>query len=512
MITYGILSIIPILIAVFLSIKTKNVVFSLFSSVFCGILILNAYNPLEATKALVGKYFVNQLTDSYNAGVIVLMIFIGGFIELMMISGGAYAFAESFKNSINSKTKAQLLAYFTGIMIFFSDLGTPLIVGPIFNPFFKRLKLSKEKLAFILDSTSSPVAVLVPFIGWGVFIIGLLQKEFELLNLSLSDYESFIKSIPFNVYPILALTIIPALTLLKLDFGSMRTFENNPIDESTFEIDNSKYQVENAKGSFVWVPILVLLGTLFSMLGVSFITSRVSGSAFRAALTSGYLYAALVLMGLMLFYKSKTFKEIFSIYLNGMKKMSEIVIILILAWSLGVINKDLGADQFLIGFLKTLDINSGFIPAITFIFGAVISFSTGSSWGTYSIMIPLVIPMAVTFNAPLYVTIGAILSGGLFGDHVSPISDTTILSSAGAGCDHINHVKTQTPYAIVNAILAISVFLIGGFTQNSSLILFAIISQIAILIGIKIFTKNRFYKGDDKCSTFQEDLKKQQVN
>ena len=512
MITYGILSIIPILIAVVLSIKTKNVVLSLFSSVFCGILILNAYNPLEATKALVGKYFVNQLTDSYNAGVIILMIFIGGFIELMMMSGGAYAFAESFKNSINSKTKAQLLAYFTGIMIFFSDLGTPLIVGPIFNPFFKRLKLSKEKLAFILDSTSSPVAVLVPFIGWGVFIIGLLQKEFELLNLSLSDYESFIKSIPFNVYPILALTIIPALTLLKLDFGPMRTFENNPIDESTFEIDNSKYQVENAKGSFVWVPILVLLGTLFSMLGVSFITSRVSGSAFRAALTSGYLYAALVLMGLMLFYKSKTFKEIFSIYLNGMKKMSEIVIILILAWSLGVINKDLGADQFLIGFLKTLDINSGFIPAIVFMFGAVISFSTGSSWGTYSIMIPLVIPMAVTFNAPLYVTIGAILSGGLFGDHVSPISDTTILSSAGAGCDHINHVKTQTPYAIVNAILAISVFLIGGFTKNSSLILSAVISQIAILIGIKIFTKNRFYKGDDKCSTFQEDLKKQQVN
>lgn len=512
MVSYGVLSIIPILIAVFLSIKTKNVVLSLFSSVFCGIFILNGYNPLETTKVLVGKYFINQLTDSYNAGVIVLMIFIGGFIELMMMSGGAYAFAESFKNSINSKTKAQLLAYFTGIMIFFSDLGTPLIVGPIFSPFFKRLKLSKEKLAFILDSTSSPVAVLVPFIGWGVFIIGLLQKEFELLNLSLSDYESFIKSIPFNVYPILALTIIPALTLLKLDFGPMRTFENNPIDESAFEIDNSKYHVENAKGSFVWVPILVLLGTLFSMLGVSFITSRVSGSAFRAALTSGYLYAALVLMGLMLFYKSKTFKEIFSIYLNGMKKMSEIVIILILAWSLGVINKDLGADQFLIGFLKTLDINSGFIPAIAFIFGAVISFSTGSSWGTYSIMVPLVIPMAVTFNAPLYVTIGAILSGGLFGDHVSPISDTTILSSAGAGCDHINHVKTQTPYAIVNAILAISVFLIGGFTQNSSLILFAIISQIAVLIGIKIFTKNRFYKGDDKCSTFQEDLKKQQVN
>ena len=515
MVSFGVLSIVPILIAVFLSIKTKNVILSLFSSVFCDLFILNGYNPLETTKVLVSKYFINQLTDSYNAGVIVLMIFIGGFIELMMMSGGAYAFAESFKNSINSKRKAQLLAYFTGIMIFFSDLGTPLIVGPIFNPFFKRLKISKEKLAFILDSTSSPVAVLVPFIGWGVFIIGLLQKEFELLNLNLSDYESFIKSIPFNIYPILALTIIPTLTLLKLDFGPMKTFEENLSLENgdskkEIEVDNSKYQVENAHGSFVWLPILVLLGTLFSMLGVSFITSRVSGGAFRAALTSGYLYAALVLMGLMLFYKSKSFKEIFSIYLNGMKKMSEIVIILILAWSLGVINKDLGADQFLIGFLKSLDINSGFIPAIAFLFGAVISFSTGSSWGTFSIMIPLVIPMAITFNAPLYVTIGAILSGGLFGDHVSPISDTTILSSAGAGCDHIDHVKTQTPYALINAVLAIIVFLIGGFSGNSYLIIFAILTQILILIGIKLITKKGF-KGDEECSTFQEDSKKQQV-
>ncbi|MGL5965443.1 MAG: Na+/H+ antiporter NhaC family protein [Fusobacteriaceae bacterium] len=510
MVSFEFLSIIPILIAIFLSIKTKNVVLSLFSSVFCGILILNNFNPLETTKILVGKYFINQLTDSYNAGVIVLMIFIGGFIELMMMSGGAYAFAESFKNSINSKRKAQLLAYFTGIMIFFSDLGTPLIVGPIFNPFFKRLKISKEKLAFILDSTSSPVAVLVPFIGWGVFIIGLLQKEFELLNLNLSDYESFIKSIPFNIYPILALTIVPTLIFLKLDFGPMKKFEDNPIDEIEIEIDNSKYHIENAHSSFVWLPILVLLGTLFSMLGISFITSRVSGGAFRSALTSGYLYAALVLMGLMVFYKTKTFKEIFSIYLNGMKKMSEIIIILILAWSLGVINKDLGADQFLINLLQSININSGFIPSIAFLFGAIISFSTGSSWGTFSIMIPLVIPMAISFNAPLYVTIGAILSGGLFGDHVSPISDTTILSSAGAGCDHINHVKTQTPYALINAVLAITIFLIGGFSENSYLVVFAIILQSLILIGIKLISKKDF-KGDKKCNIFQEDSKKQQV-
>ena len=248
------------------------------------------------------------------------------------------------------------------------------------------------------------------------------------------------------------------------------------------------------------------------MLGISFITSRVSGSAFRAALTSGYLYAALILMILMIFYKSKSFKDIFSIYLNGMKKMSEIVIILILAWSLGVINKDLGTDQFLINFFKSIDINSSFIPVLAFIFGAIISFSTGSSWGTYSILIPLIIPMAISFNAPLYVTIGAILSGGLFGDHVSPISDTTILSSAGAGCDHINHVKTQTPYALINASLAIIIFILGGFNSNKYFIIFAIISQVIILICLKIFTKNTEYKGEQICNISQEDSKKKQVN
>ena len=508
--SYGFLSMIPIVIAVFMSIKTKNVILSLFSSVFCGVFILNSYNPILTTKVIMNNYFLKQLTDSYNAGVIILMIFIGGFIELMMMSGGAYAFAQSFGKFINSKRKAQFFAYLTGIMIFFSDLGTPLIVGPIFSPFFKKLKISKEKLAFILDSTSSPVAVLVPFIGWGVFIIGLLQKEFELLNLSLSDYEAFVKSIPFNLYPILALTIIPILITLKLDFGPMKKFENHIENEIEITNDNSKYFVKNAKGIFVWLPILILLFTLFSMLGTSFITSRVSGNDFRAALSSGYLYAALVLTALMLFYKSKTFKEIFSIYLNGMKKMSEIIIILILAWSLGTVNKNLGAAQFIISLLEQIDINSGLIPALAFLFGAIISFSTGSSWGTYSIMIPLVVPMAISFGSPLYVTIGAVLSGGLFGDHVSPISDTTILSSAGAACDHINHVKTQTPYAIINATLALLFFLIGGFKQNPYFLFLAITIQIIILFTINIYTKNK--QEEFKCNIFQEDLKKKQVN
>lgn len=487
---FGFLSILPIIIAVAMAIKTKNVILSLFTSVFAGVMILLNYNPLATTKTLMTDYFLKQLTDSYNAGVIVLMLFIGGFIELMMRSGGAYAFAQSVGKLINSKTKAQLAAYLAGIIIFFSDLGTPLIVGPIFAPFFKKLKVSKEKLAFILDSTSSPIAVLVPFIGWGVFIIGLLQKEFETLGLPISDYEAFVKAIPFNIYPILALIIIPALALMKLDFGPMKVAEENFANDIELEIKEKKeYIVENAKPIYVWLPILILLATLFIMLGYDFMFRRFSGSEFRAALSSGYLYAAVVLAIMMLINKSKSFEEIFSIYITGVTKMTQIAIILILAWSLGTVNKHLGSANYIVHFMKSINLSGGLIPGIAFILGCIISFATGSSWGTYSIMIPIVIPMAMTLNAPLYVTIGAILSGGLFGDHCSPISDTTILASAGSGCSHIEHVRTQIFYAGLNGILAFIGFLVGGFFQSYIILIVCIIVQISILISIKIKQK-----------------------
>ncbi len=486
----GFLSIVPVILAVLLAIKTKKVILSLFISVFFGGLLLKGFNLFSTTQFIIKDMFVVQLTDSYNAGVIVLMMFIGGFIELMMYSGGAYAFAKSVEKHINSKRKVQFSAYLSGIMIFFSDLGTPLIVGPIFEPFFKKLKISKEKLAFILDSTASPIAVLVPFIGWGVFVIGLLQKEFESLGLGLSDYQSFIKAIPFNMYSIMALTIIPVILGANFDFKTMKKYELKAEEEPEDDIIDSgdsvgsKYIVENAKPYFVWVPILVLLMTLFGMLGIDFILGKVPGSIFRAALSSGYLYASIVLMVLMLINKSKTFNDMFGIYLNGMSKMTEVVIILILAWTMGSLNKELGSAEYLVGIIKSIQLNGGFLPVIVFLLGSVISFATGSSWGTFSILFPIVLPIAVAIDAPLYVTIGSVLSGGLFGDHVSPISDTTILSSAGAKCDHINHVETQMSYAIFNSCIAGTFFIICGFIPNPMFILVGIAIQI---VGILIF-------------------------
>lgn len=499
------------MLAVTLAIKTKNVILSLFFSVFFGVLLLQGFNIFESTQYMIKDLFVVQLTDSYNAGVIVLMFFIGGFIELMMNSGGAYAFAKSLEKYINSKKKVQLTAYFSGIMIFFSDLGTPLIVGPIFEPFFKKLKVSKEKLAFILDSTASPVAVLVPFIGWGVFVIGLLQKEFELLNLNFSDYQSFVKAIPFNLYSILALTIIPVTIGANFEFNTMKKYEEKVAlentQESTIQKKASKYYVENAKPYFVWLPILVLMSTLFGMLGFDFMLGKVPGSQFRAALSSGYLYASGILIIAMLINKSKEFSEIFKSYLNGMSKMTEVSIVLILAWTMGSLNKELGAANYLVTFIQEINLYGGLLPVIVFLLGSVISFATGSSWGTFSILFPIVIPIAVAIDAPLYVTIGSVLSGGLFGDHVSPISDTTILSSAGAQCDHISHVESQMSYALFNASIASVFFIICGMFPSPLLISLAILIQILGIILLKTIIYKRVL-----CNTFQEDSQKMPMN
>lgn len=487
---YGFLSLLPPIVAVVMAIKSKNVILSLFCGGFVGTLIFVGGNPFLATKSIVGNYFFVQLTDSYNAGVIVLVIFIGGFIKLMEKSGGAQAFSKSVYKYVNTKLKAQLCAWLGGILIFFSDLGTPLLVGPVFRPLFDKLKISREKLAWILDSTSSPVAILIPFIGWGVYIMGLIQAEFENLGIAQSDYSTFVAAIPFQIYAILAIIMIPLVAFTKKDFSQMKKAE---IEAETrvysFEDDRPAnaggdkrgYATSNAKPSMVIVPIVVVFATLFITLApYGFPFQKVDGNEFRVALSMGYFYGALVLMALIAVYKVKTFRDTFKIYVDGMKGMTDVAVTLVLAWSLGSMISDLGTADFIVNGLKSLNFTGGLVPAAIFIFGTFVSFSTGSSWGTFAIMMPLAIPMAHAFEIPYAIAVGAVLSGGLFGDHCSPISDTTILSSTGAECDLVEHVKTQLPYACVNGVIAFAAFLFAGFTKSP----LAVVLAVAVLLAV----------------------------
>ena len=221
----GILSLIPPIIAVILAIVTKNVVISLFSGVYIGVLILVGGRPLEATMETIGNYLFPQVADGYNAAILVLLFFIGGFVALMEKSGGGAALAEKATKFINTRVRAQLGAWFGGVLIFFSDIGTPLIVGPVFDRIFDKAKISREKLAWIIDSTSSPVAVLIPFIGWGVYIMGLIKNEFDLLNITTSEFSTLVQVIPFQFYAILAVMMVPLMAITKLDFGPMAKAE-----------------------------------------------------------------------------------------------------------------------------------------------------------------------------------------------------------------------------------------------------------------------------------------------
>jgi len=474
-------SLLPIIITLVLSLSTRNVVIGLFAGVLTGVFMLNGLQPLDSFGILVKDHLVPQLTDGYNAGVLVLLVFIGGFVALMEQSGGGQAFAQKVMHWISTKCKAQLSAWFGGIFIFFSDLGTPLIVGPVFRPLFEKLKLSRQKLAFIIDSTSSPVAILIPFIGWGVYIMGLIQKEFTALSLETSDWQAFINAIPFQFYAFLAIFIVPLVAIKKLDFGPMAEAEaqaQKGIFTGHSQDTLEAFTHKNAKPSFVWAPLLVMAVVLISMLGpLGFPFEKVSGSAFRAALSSSYFFAAMTLLALMAVYGVRNLTDGIAVYLKGMGNMMQVAIILVLAWTLSGIGKDLGtaayiAEQAQGGFPSWL------VPAVTFLLAAIISFATGSSWGTFAIMMPLVIPTAVAIDAPLYVSIGAILSGGLFGDHCSPISETTILSSTGAGCDQFEHFRTQLPYALLNGGIALISFVIAGIFETALVLFGALALQI----------------------------------
>ncbi|WP_028865499.1 Na+/H+ antiporter NhaC family protein [Psychromonas aquimarina] len=491
-------SLLPIVVTLVLSLTTRNVVIGLFSGVLTGIVMLNGFSPLHNVELMVKDYIAPQLTDSYNAGVLVLLVFIGGFVALMEQSGGGFAFASKVTDWVSTKFKAQTASWFGGIIIFFSDLGTPLIVGPVFRPIFDKLKISRQKLAFILDSTSSPVAILIPFIGWGVYIMGLLHKEFSVLNVDISDWQAFISAVPYQFYAFLAIFIVPLVAFNKLDFGPMAAAEENT--QKGISIGNSKESLQpfthdKANASFVWAPLVVMAVVLFTMLlPLGFPFEKISGSDFRAALSSAYFFAAVTLICLMALYKVRNLSNGISVYLKGMGNMMQVAIILILAWTLSTIGKELGTAAYI-----AQQAQSGFpywlVPAVSFLLAGIISFATGSSWGTFAIMIPLVVPTAFAVDAPLYVCIGAVLSGGLFGDHCSPISETTILSSTGSGCDQFEHFRTQLPYALLNGAIALISFIAAGVSASPLVLAAALVAQICLVyILSKLHRKRQTHK------------------
>jgi len=475
----SIVSILPVAITLVIALSVRNVLVGLFAGVLTGVMLITDSGPLLFLPVVVKEHIVPEIADTYNASVLVLLAFIGGFVRLIETSGGGTAFARLAVGWVTSKVRAQVAAWIGGAMIFFSDLGTPLIVGPVFQPLMDRLRVSRQKLAFILDSTSSPVAILIPFIGWGVFIMSVIGDAFSANGIATGEWDAFVAAVPFQFYAWLAISMAPALAVLKIDYGAMAKAE-----AAIAEVPESADLVADTGGAgpmLVWLPLLVLGVTLFATLSHhGFPFAQVAGSDFRAGLSAAYFLAALTLVVLMLRQRLQTLARIFSNYAAGMSGMMPIAATLVLAWTLGAVSETLGTGPY-VAELARAGLPAGLLPAVVFLLAAAISFATGSSWGTIIIVMPLAVPAAVATGAPMAVVVGAVLSGGLFGDHSSPVSETTILSSTGAGTTPLDHFRTQWPYAVTNGLIALAAFVAAGYLHSGWLMFAALCTQWLLL-------------------------------
>lgn len=479
---YGLFSILPPIIAILLAVKTKNLLVSLFLAGYVGVLTLSGGNPILALFYYIKDFIYVQAAQSGNANSLVAMIFIGSFVALLTQSGGSAALAKKMVHLLDTRCKAQLAVWVSGLIIFFTDSGNSLIVGPAFQAVTDRLNVSREKLSYILDCTSSPICILIPFIGWGIFIMGLMQKEFEALRIPYEDYSAFLHVIPYQFYAIGTLLMVPLVAITGYEFSAMYKAEKRMIETglsssaaSAESTDKAVYAGDKATPSIAVIPMVILFGCLFGLLiyhGFPF--KNVKGDVLRASLGCGYFLGSLSAVILMIRKKIYGAGKCFDIFIGGAKDMMFIIIMLLLAWSLGAICKALGTASFIVSAMHGA-VPAWIIPALVFTVGAIISFMTGSSWGTFSILIPLAVPMAHLLGAPMYATIGAVLSGGLFGDHCSPISDTTLLSSIGGACDHFAHVETQLPYALTVAAASLAGYIAAGFVESVLVLPFSIV-------------------------------------
>ncbi len=519
----GFISIIPPLIAIFVALIFRQVLFSLLLGIFAGTFFLYDYNPLIAFMRLVDVYVINSLIDKSHIQIIVFTLMFGGVIGLMSKSGGTTGIANLLIPLARSRKSGLLATWLSGIIIFFDDYANTLVVGNLMRPLTDKLKISREKLAFIVDSTSAPVASIFLISSWIGYEVGLIQDGFKVIGANVNAYNVFLDTIIFRFYPIAMLIFIPITILMKRDFGPMLKAErysianginakhsgskSNDILKSTELFGNE----EKAKWFNGVIPILVIVfGTIAGLIftGIKSLEAMgIKDYSIRNIISYSDSYASLlwssaaacVVAGVMIgFQKIMNLSEIMDAWFLGIRSMFLAVVMLTLAWAIGTITQDMKTADYIISVISD-SIAPHWLPVLVFIVCAATSFSTGTSWGTMAIMMPLVIPLAFHISSlnnlseadSYLIMVGAIssvLAGCVFGDHCSPISDTTILSSMASGCDHVAHVNTQLPYAVFVGVLCM---LLGdiptafGFPPILSILLIIL----CLIIGLRIIGK-----------------------
>ena len=490
---YGFLSIIPPILTIAVSLYSRNVLLALATGIFSGSLIMTNYNPFYAMINAMENQVLKEVASGAQVQVILIIFIIGGFVKLLEVSGGARAFARKLTTVVTSRAKAQILVWLSGLGIFFTDSGNSLIVGPLYRPVFDEFKICREKLAYILDTTSSPISILVPFIGWGAYITSLIDKAYVDIGLTENAFAVLLKVLPYQFYAFLALATVPIIIFIGKEYGPMKTtqelYDRADSEPSNDVIESGSQEVhikignekEERIGIFLY-PLGVMLILVGGLITWHATHGGLSSTHIRSTLAISYMAASFTCMEMMRRYQSTTYTESLAIFIKGAESLVYISIVLVLAWSLSSVTKDLHTADYLASII-TGTVAPMYFPMIVFALGAIISLSTGSSYGTFAILMSLAVPVGYELGASMYLTIAAVLSGGLFGDHVSPISDTTVLASAGAECDHLSHVSTQAAYAGVTGLVALFAFGLAG-VYESPFVLAISIAVLFVLMSI----------------------------
>lgn len=480
----GLLSLVPPLLAIIMALITRQILISLFTGVWVGVIFLSDFSVLRGFLTTLDTYIIEAVSDPSHASIIVFTLAFGGMIGVVAKNGGMQGIVDKISNYASTSRSGQMSTVIMGMLIFFDDYANTLLVGNTMRAFTDKLKISREKLAYLVDSTAAPVTSMALISTWVGFEIGLIQQAFQQVGIHTNVYLVFIETIPYRFYSLFALIFVIMIALTQRDYGPMLRAEKRAIHENKVLRDGATpltdtsalemqegipYRWYNAILPILTVIIVMIIGLYYSGLQAvegssakiwEIIGNSDSFSVLIWASFSGSLVAILLSVG----QRIMTIPDVIDAWIGGVKAMVLAVTVLVLAWSLSRICGEIQTAEYIIHASQGI-LRPEVVPVLTFVTAAVVSFATGTSWGTMAILIPIVIPlmanllwdagMSAVDAQSFLATFAAVLSGSVFGDHCSPISDTTILSSMASGSDHIDHVKTQIPYAIVVGLVAI---------------------------------------------------------
>ena len=489
-------ALVPPVVAIALALITKEVYSSLFLGILVGGLFYSGFSFEGTIVHIFQDGVVSVLSDSYNVGILIFLVILGAIVCLMNKAGGSAAFGRWASEHIKTRTGAQLATIALGVLIFIDDYFNCLTVGSVMRPVTDKHNISRAKLAYLIDATAAPVCIIAPISSWAAAVTGFVEGE--------DGLALFISAIPYNFYALLTIVMMVTIAILNVDFGSMKVHEDNAKNGDLFTTPdrpygdgNNEVAVGNGGVKDLVIPILSLIicciigmiwtGGFFE--GENFVTAF-SNSDASVGLAVGSAFALVITIALYVSRKVLGFKECMDCIPEGFKAMVPAIMILTFAWTLKAMTDSLGAAEFVAALIKGSA--SGIVnllPAIIFVVGCFLAFATGTSWGTFGILIPIVVDAFQATNPTLMtIAISACMAGAVCGDHCSPISDTTIMASAGAQCNHVNHVSTQLPYAVSVAAISFVTYIVAGFVQSAWI---SLPVGIVLTLGYLFVMKNR---------------------